>query len=319
MNFSLKGQSKVGTCVGLFMMMLLLVSITTFSTSDTAEAGGSGSDGGGDGGSNKSPSPGASQSSDKSPSPGASKSSDKSPSQSSGNTTTQAGQTGLSNGSTFENKATGKSHSVHGTAAEASVAGKALAAVTGGTVKVFEVQSTVTGLTVGHIAVTTPRTVNTSNNNNDRNNDNDNDNNNNRNNNRNNNANSNTAAPIATDANSNTAAPIATDANSNTAAPTPTPTPAPKMTLTAQDVIRVGTTTVSWDTGASYSMDCTVTGAGIEEPIIFNPSTDGPEGDVITEVLTSTGLYELRCTEPNSGLVFIETFSIEVVGSIQEI
>jgi uncharacterized spore protein YtfJ len=302
MNFSLKGQSKVGTCVGLFMMMLLLVSITTFSTSDTAEAGGSGSDGGGDGGSNKSPSPGASQSSDKSPSPGASKSSDKSPSQSSGNTTTQAGQTGLSNGSTFENKATGKSHSVHGTAAEASVAGKALAAVTGGTVKVFEVQSTVTGLTVGHIAVTTPRTVNTSNNNNDRNNDRNNDNDN-----RNNNANSNTAAPIAT------------DANSSTAAPTPTPTPAPKMTLTAQDVIRVGTTTVSWDTDASYSMDCTVTGAGIEEPIIFNPSTDGPEGDVITEVLTSTGLYELRCTEPISGSVFIETFSIEVVGSIQEI
>jgi hypothetical protein len=287
MNFSLKGQSKVGTCVGLFMMMLLLVSITTFSTPDTAEAGGSGSGSGGSGGggfggfgSSNKPSPGASQSSDKSPSPGASKSSDKSPSQSSGNTTTQAGQQGLSNGRTVTNKATGRNHSLHGTAAEARVAGRAVAAVTGGTVKVFEVQSAVTGLTVGHIAVTTPRTGNTSNNNNNNNNDRNNDNDNNRNNN----------------ANSNTAAPIATDANSNTAAPT----------------------TVSWDTDASYSMDCTVTGAGIE-PIIFNPSTNGPTGSVTTGVLTSTGLYELRCTEPNSGLVFIETFSIEVVGSVQEI
>jgi hypothetical protein len=304
MNFSLKGQSKVGTCVGLFMMMLLLVSITTFSTPDTAEAGGSGSGGSGGGGggfgSSNKQSPGASQSSDKSPSPGASKSSDKSPSQSSGNTTTQAGQQGLSNGRTVTNKATGRNHSLHGTAAEARVAGRAVAAVTGGTVKVFEVQSAVTGLTVGHIAVTTPRTGNTSNNNNNNNNDRNNDNDNNRN----NNANSSTAAPIATDANSNTAAPA--------------PTPAPKMTLTAQDVIRVGTTTVSWDTDASYSMDCTVTGAGIE-PIIFNPSTNGPTGSVTTGVLTSTGLYELRCTEPNSGLVFIETFSIEVVGSVQEI
>jgi hypothetical protein len=95
--------------------------------------------------------------------------------------------------------------------------------------------------------------------------------------------------------------------------------PTPNMTLTTpQDVIRVGTTIVSWDTDASYSMDCTVIGAGI--PLIeFDPSTDGPTGDITTAVLTSTGLYELRCTEPITGSVFVETLSIEVIGSVQEI
>jgi hypothetical protein len=95
--------------------------------------------------------------------------------------------------------------------------------------------------------------------------------------------------------------------------------PTPNMTLTTpQEIIRSGTAVISWNTDASYPMDCTVAGAGIT-PITFDPSTDGPTGDVTTAVLTSTGLYELRCTEPLTGSVFVETLNIEVIGSVQEI
>ena len=97
------------------------------------------------------------------------------------------------------------------------------------------------------------------------------------------------------------------------------PPPTPNMTLTTpQSVINGSSALIEWDTDASYSMSCTVAGAGIT-PVTFNPSVDGTTGRVTAVGLTSAGLYELRCTEPVSGAVFVEALSIEVIGAVQEI
>jgi hypothetical protein len=84
-------------------------------------------------------------------------------------------------------------------------------------------------------------------------------------------------------------------------------------------VISAGeTTTLRWDTGVAYTMNCQIDGPGLDS-IIFNPSEDGTTGSQMTEPQGNTGIYRLQCTEPITGTVFSETELIENIGIVEEI
>jgi hypothetical protein len=93
----------------------------------------------------------------------------------------------------------------------------------------------------------------------------------------------------------------------------------PNMTLTTpQEIISNGSAVVSWNTDASYPMDCTVRGPGMVV-VNFDSNVDGTTGNATTTRLTSAGTFELRCIEPISGANHVETLKIEVIGTTQEI
>lgn len=96
--------------------------------------------------------------------------------------------------------------------------------------------------------------------------------------------------------------------------------PTPNMTLTTpQEVVGSGgDAVISWDTDATYSMNCTLSGPGITS-ITFDPSVSGATGNVTATGLTSAGTFQLQCVEPITSSVFTETLDIEVVGEVQEI
>ncbi|MCA9362617.1 hypothetical protein KC906_04530 [Candidatus Kaiserbacteria bacterium] len=97
--------------------------------------------------------------------------------------------------------------------------------------------------------------------------------------------------------------------------------PDPGIELTANPtVVQTGaTSTLTWDTKQPYDMVCTITGPGLTSGDNFNPSTDGTEGILYTNPITSKSTYLLRCVVGATGQTFTDTAAIETIGVIEEI
>ncbi|MCA9362027.1 hypothetical protein KC906_01510, partial [Candidatus Kaiserbacteria bacterium] len=97
--------------------------------------------------------------------------------------------------------------------------------------------------------------------------------------------------------------------------------PDPGIELTANPtVVQTGaTSTLTWDTKQPYDMDCTITGPGLNGSDTFNPSSDGTEGTLYTNPITSKSTYLLRCVVTATGQIFTATAPVETIVVIEEI
>ncbi|MEK7638628.1 MAG: PKD domain-containing protein [Patescibacteria group bacterium] len=96
--------------------------------------------------------------------------------------------------------------------------------------------------------------------------------------------------------------------------------PNPNIDITADKiVVRSGDSAMlSWDTKASYPMNCSVFGPTIST-YTFDPSVDGPTGTLPTGALSTKSNFVLECTEPITSKTFSDTVSIEIEGLVEEI
>lgn len=114
-----------------------------------------------------------------------------------------------------------------------------------------------------------------------------------------------------------------TDYTNNVSCSTVTlPVPRPPMIIAAdRQLIRPNQTVeISWGVNVTYQLQCVVRGpGGLNES--FDTSLVGPgyTDSFTTGPLTSTGIYELRCTEPITNTTFTEQVRIEMVPDIEEI
>lgn len=100
------------------------------------------------------------------------------------------------------------------------------------------------------------------------------------------------------------------------------PVPRPPMTLNAdRTLIRMDqSATISWGVNVAYELACTVRGPG-GLSASFNTLSTGPghTDSYPTAPLTSTGEYQLECTEPLTGTSFTELLRVNMVPEVQEI
>jgi len=101
------------------------------------------------------------------------------------------------------------------------------------------------------------------------------------------------------------------------------PVPQPPMVLEIdRSAIRAGqSVTLGWDLNVTYDMTCTIQGpGGINQTITAgSPATNPYTGVATTTPLTSTGTFVFTCSEPITGTVFTEEFTVEVVPESQEV
>jgi hypothetical protein len=93
------------------------------------------------------------------------------------------------------------------------------------------------------------------------------------------------------------------------------------LTLIPSELVRSGgSVDITYDTNATFSMSCELTGPGLATHS-FNPSTDGASGTVTAVDIENKSEYTLTCTELVSGTnqVFTETATIETTGYIEEL
>lgn len=95
------------------------------------------------------------------------------------------------------------------------------------------------------------------------------------------------------------------------------PVPDPGLEFRAEPtVVRSGQSTkLSWDTNATFPMNCTVRGPQVAHT--FNPSIAGPTGQKTTGALTAKSEFRLQCTVGDA--VFTKTAWVEVIPGVQEI
>ena len=97
--------------------------------------------------------------------------------------------------------------------------------------------------------------------------------------------------------------------------------PDPSIELTVNPtLVRSGElTTVSWNTNATYDLDCRLIGPGISPAHPFNPLTDGATG-ALPDIgpITAKSEYRLTCTTPDD-TTFTDTATVETTGTVEEI
>jgi hypothetical protein len=99
------------------------------------------------------------------------------------------------------------------------------------------------------------------------------------------------------------------------------PPPNPNLEITvSRQVVRSGeTVNISWNTRATYPMNCSVFGPGINPTINFNPSVAGPTGTRQSAPINAKSEFTLRCTEPTTNTTWTDIATVEIVGSLEEI
>ncbi|MCA9354073.1 MAG: hypothetical protein KC877_00980 [Candidatus Kaiserbacteria bacterium] len=100
------------------------------------------------------------------------------------------------------------------------------------------------------------------------------------------------------------------------------PVPHPMMDISVDKLLirRSQSVTIDWDVDATYSLNCTVSGAGgLNES--FNTLDVGPSytDSFTTGILTSTSVFELRCIEPLTNTSFVEQVRVEMVPEVTEV
>lgn len=98
----------------------------------------------------------------------------------------------------------------------------------------------------------------------------------------------------------------------------PPPDPGLEITPDRYQVRNGETVTLSWDTTATYPMQCSVFGPGITT-INFDPSVSGPTGSRVTSPIGAKSEYTITCREPITDTVFTERVTVETQGVIEEI
>lgn len=99
------------------------------------------------------------------------------------------------------------------------------------------------------------------------------------------------------------------------------PVPRPPMSIsTERKLVRnQESATIDWSVNVTYQLLCTVRGpGGLNQS--FDTSLVGPDhtDTFTTSPLSSTGEYQLQCTEPITNTVFTETLRVEMVPDVQE-
>jgi hypothetical protein len=91
------------------------------------------------------------------------------------------------------------------------------------------------------------------------------------------------------------------------------------LDLDPADLVRGGgTVDITYDTNATFAMDCTLNGPALST-LSFNPASTSPSGMETAGPINAKSVYTLECEEPITGTVFIETASVETTGEIEEI
>jgi len=100
------------------------------------------------------------------------------------------------------------------------------------------------------------------------------------------------------------------------------PVPEPPMSIDAdRKLIRQGQSVeINWAVNVTYQLQCTVRGPGgltesFDTQIVGSDYTDSST----TGLLTSTGIYQLQCTEPITNTVFSREVRVEMVPNVEEI
>lgn len=98
------------------------------------------------------------------------------------------------------------------------------------------------------------------------------------------------------------------------------PAPDPGLIISADrvQVRNQETVQLSWDTRATYAMNCIVAGPGIA-PITFDPHISGATGSQQSAPLNAKSEFTLRCVEPITNTTFTDSVVIETTGKIEEI
>ena len=103
------------------------------------------------------------------------------------------------------------------------------------------------------------------------------------------------------------------------------PPPNPGLTITANRTqVKSGeTVTLTWDTVATYAMNCRVVGPGISPAYTFDPSVNGPTGGspLTSGPITAKSEFTLSCVEDSTGrsYTFTDSVTVETQGKLEEI
>ena len=79
-------------------------------------------------------------------------------------------------------------------------------------------------------------------------------------------------------------------------------------------------TVITWDTNATYDLNCELRGPGLSTPHSFNPNTSGVPTGSLSNVgpITAKSEYRLECTAPD-GTTFSATAAVETTGTLEEV